>query len=129
MEMFFVLFCVAGFLIGSMFPRYIAILLIITISILWGIAFGPWGIATFFELFVGYGIFVYTNKKDVSKNINDIVDKFKEGYKGGYAVLENKNTPSIHINEQVEVESLEDAVKKRGIKYIVHFTNEKMWSL
>lgn len=67
MEMFFIMFCVAGFLIGSMFPRYVAILLIVAISILWGVGFGSWGIATFFELFVGYGIFVYINKKNVTK--------------------------------------------------------------
>lgn len=125
MEMFFIMFCVAGFLIGSMFPRYVAILLIVAISILWGVGFGSWGIATFFELFVGYGIFVYINKKNVTKNISDIVDKFKEEYSGGYTVLKNKNTNSIHINEALDVESLEDAVKKRGVKYIFHFTNEK----
>ena len=59
---------------------------------------------------------------DTLKNISDIVDKFKEEYSGGYTVLKNKNTNSIHINEALDVESLEDAVKKRGVKYIFHFT-------
>lgn len=55
MLFYFVIFCIAGFAIGSILKNSkTAIAIIIIISLLWALAFGPWAIATFAELILGY---------------------------------------------------------------------------
>lgn len=52
------LFIIVGFLIGMFSDKEsIAITIIIIISVLWAFGFGPWAVATFIELSIGYYIF------------------------------------------------------------------------
>ena len=52
---FFILFTILGFILAFIIKEdKLIIIRIIVISILWSFAFGPWAIATFFELLIGY---------------------------------------------------------------------------
>ena len=76
---FFIIFCVVGFAMGcvSRKPSHtlVAVGIMVGISLLWAIPFGPWALATFVELLVGYIIAISTvgnilnsKKKDEDKN-------------------------------------------------------------
>jgi hypothetical protein len=52
---FIIVFVILGVVIGSV-ANGMAIPIIIGISILWAFVYGPWAIATFIELMVGYAI-------------------------------------------------------------------------
>ncbi len=68
MLMYFIVFTIIGFVIGTL-VRDInkAIPIIIGASILWGLISAPiWGLATLGELSLGFYIYVMTNKKDSS---------------------------------------------------------------
>lgn len=52
---FFILFTILGFILAFIIKEDKLIIIgIVVISVLWSFAFGPWAIATFFELFIGY---------------------------------------------------------------------------
>lgn len=51
---YIIVFIVTGFLLGYTLQDKIALGSILGISILWVLAMGPWAIATFIELFIGY---------------------------------------------------------------------------
>ena len=52
---FFIMFTILGFILAFIIKEDKLIIIgIIVISILWSFAFGPWAIATFFELLIGY---------------------------------------------------------------------------
>ena len=54
---FIILFTIIGFVIGKFIKNdNIAIGAIIIISVLWAFVTGPWAIATFVELLLGYGL-------------------------------------------------------------------------
>ena len=54
---FFIVFTIAGFVIGYVFASKYSITIILTTSIVWGFATGPiWGLATLGEMFLGYYI-------------------------------------------------------------------------
>ena len=63
---FFIIFTVTGYLLGIVIQKHdMVIIAIVIISILWAFAMGPWAIATFIELMLGYGVYRSTqeNKK------------------------------------------------------------------
>ena len=64
---FFIVFTIAGFIIGIVSDSNSnAMAIILVISILWLFAFGAWAIATFIELFLGYTLakkYLTTNKE------------------------------------------------------------------
>ena len=69
MLFYFVIFCIIGFAIGILAKGFnIAIAIIVTISLCWGIVFGPWALATFIELILGYAVarFVAHTQADTS---------------------------------------------------------------
>lgn len=54
---FIVIFTIIGFIIGAVVKDdNIATGAIIVMSILWAFAMGPWAIATFIELLIGYSL-------------------------------------------------------------------------
>ena len=57
MIFYFVIFCVAGFIIGILLKNFkVAMLVIALISLCWAFVYGPWALATFVELMVGYAV-------------------------------------------------------------------------
>jgi len=57
MLMYFIVFFVVGFFVGVIIEEEkVAMMLIIALSGLWAFIFGPWAIATFIELLIGYGL-------------------------------------------------------------------------
>lgn len=57
MLFYFIIFCAAGFFIGAIIKNTrIAIAVIAAISLCWAFAFGPWALATFLELLLGYAV-------------------------------------------------------------------------
>jgi hypothetical protein len=63
---FIIVFIVIGFIIGFVQNDDGAALgIIILISILWALVMGPWAIATFIELYIGYSLARATKKKEV----------------------------------------------------------------
>ena len=65
MLMYFIIFTIIGFIIGTMvkdIEKFIPI--IIGISIIWGLIYAPvWGLAALGELSLGFYIFMMSNKK------------------------------------------------------------------
>jgi hypothetical protein len=53
---YIIVFIVTGFLLGYALQDKIALGSILVISILWAFAMGPWAIATFIELLIGYAV-------------------------------------------------------------------------
>ena len=53
---YIIVFIVTGFLLGYALQDKIALGSILAISILWAFAMGPWAIATFIELLIGYAV-------------------------------------------------------------------------
>ena len=54
---YIIVFIIVGFIIGIVIKNdNTAIGAIIVMSILWGFAMGPWAIATFIELLLGYSL-------------------------------------------------------------------------
>jgi len=53
---FIVLFLIIGFFIGLLAKEEVAYGLILIITIAWAFIFGPWAIATFIELAIGYSL-------------------------------------------------------------------------
>jgi biotin transporter BioY len=54
---YIITFIIVGFLIGIFSKdNYVAIGIIIVISVLWMFPFGPWAIATLIELMIGYKV-------------------------------------------------------------------------
>lgn len=52
---FFIMFTILGFILAFIIKEDKLIIIgIIVISVLWSFAFGPWAIATLFELLIGY---------------------------------------------------------------------------
>ena len=52
---FIILFVVVGFFIGASAKETAgAVAIILFITVIWALIFGPWAIATFIELIVGY---------------------------------------------------------------------------
>jgi hypothetical protein len=57
MLFYFVIFCIIGSFIGFILKDFkIAMVVIVAISICWAFVFGPWALATFIELMVGYAV-------------------------------------------------------------------------
>jgi hypothetical protein len=57
MLMFFITFIVIGFLMGVLIKdEGIAFLVILAVTVFWAFSYGPWAIATFIELFIGYSM-------------------------------------------------------------------------
>ena len=55
--LYFIMFFFIGFIIGFIiYDDSVAIGSIVVISVLWGFIMGPWAIATFIELLLGYGV-------------------------------------------------------------------------
>lgn len=55
MLLYFAIFCTTGFFIGITLKNpKIAIAIIVIITLCWGLVFGPWALATFLELILGY---------------------------------------------------------------------------
>ena len=55
MLLYFAIFCSTGFFIGIILKNpKIAIAIIVTITFCWALVFGPWALATFLELILGY---------------------------------------------------------------------------
>lgn len=53
---YFIGFIILGFILRMVLEEEIAMLSIIIITILWGVGFGFWAVATFFELAIGFAI-------------------------------------------------------------------------
>jgi len=54
---FIIVFMIIGFIIGVVIKNNnTAVGAIVVISILWAFAMGPWAIATFIELLIGYSL-------------------------------------------------------------------------
>jgi len=90
---YLILLVVAGFLIG-LFVRDegIAWIIIIITTVVWAFIFGPWAIATFFELSLGYAIgttFAGVEFFQSDETIEDVNDRFQKGiiYLGGVGAL------------------------------------------
>ena len=57
MFFYFILFCIMGFVIGIIIRNIkLALGIIIVITLGWTFAYGPWALATFFELALGFAI-------------------------------------------------------------------------
>lgn len=54
--MYFIMFLIVGMILGYLLDDKSAIMAIVIISVLWAFIFGPWGLATFIELLLGYGL-------------------------------------------------------------------------
>jgi len=65
MLMYFIIFTIIGFIIGTMVKDIEkSIPIIIGISIIWGLIYAPvWGLAALGELSLGFYIFMMSNKK------------------------------------------------------------------
>ena len=72
MLFYFIIFCIVGFAIGALLKdSKVSIAIIITISLLWALAFGPWALATFVELILGYTVARRVNNiEEVDGNID-----------------------------------------------------------
>lgn len=56
MLFYIVIFCVIGFIIGAIIKNStMAVTAIVAISFVWSLVFGPWALAAFIELMIGYG--------------------------------------------------------------------------
>lgn len=56
MLFFAIVFVILGLMIGSLLKEEsVAITSILVITVIWAFVYGPWAIATFIELIVGYG--------------------------------------------------------------------------
>ncbi|SMP86074.1 hypothetical protein SAMN06313540_10226 [Epsilonproteobacteria bacterium SCGC AD-308-E02] len=63
---FIIIFIVLGYIIGLIQrDDSAAVGTIIVISVLWAFVMGPWAIATFIELYIGYSLARATKKKEV----------------------------------------------------------------
>jgi len=51
---YIITFIIVGIIMGSVLEKDIAVSGIIIISVLWAFVMGPWAIATFIELMLGY---------------------------------------------------------------------------
>jgi LytS/YehU family sensor histidine kinase len=57
MLFYFVIFLIIGFVIGAVIKDSAkAMTAIIVVSLLWGLVFGPWALAAFVELMIGYAL-------------------------------------------------------------------------
>lgn len=57
MMLYFVLFCGIGLLIGFIIKKInFAIATIVVISVCWAFVYGPWALATFVELMLGFAV-------------------------------------------------------------------------
>lgn len=57
---YFLVFTLLGLILGKLLVKDKALLLIVVVSILWGVSSGPiWGLATLGELFLGFYIANY----------------------------------------------------------------------
>ncbi|SHN70075.1 hypothetical protein [Desulfovibrio litoralis] len=79
MLFYFVIFIVIGFVLGAMQKNVkIASVIIIAISLCWAVVFGPWALAAFVELMIGYALAKYLAKEkehiEVTQNV-ELVDK------------------------------------------------------
>lgn len=64
MLFYFVIFCIIGFVIGILLKNFkIAITIIVIITLGWALKFGPWALATFVELMLGYGVAKFIAKE------------------------------------------------------------------
>lgn len=54
--MYFIMFLIVGMILGYLLDDKSAIMAIVIISVLWAFIFGPWALATFIELLLGYGL-------------------------------------------------------------------------
>lgn len=63
-------FVILGFVLRLLLGGTLSFLLIIGITIGWAFAFGPWAVATFIELMIGFGVVQgiadLVSKKDVA---------------------------------------------------------------
>jgi hypothetical protein len=54
---YFLLFCVTGFIIGTVLKDVkIAMITIVIITLFWALKYGPWALATLFELLLGFSV-------------------------------------------------------------------------
>lgn len=53
---FFILFTIVGAILRFILEKDLAIGTIIVITIIWAFIYGPWAVATFFELLIGFAI-------------------------------------------------------------------------
>jgi len=53
---YFIGFIVLGFILRMLLEEETAVIAIIAITIIWGLGFGFWAVATFFELIIGFAI-------------------------------------------------------------------------
>ncbi len=57
MLVYFVVFCVVGFIVGVVFKDLkLALAAMVVISVCWAFVYGPWALATFIELVLGYAV-------------------------------------------------------------------------
>lgn len=59
---FFIMFFIVGVVLGIILEEKQGIIAIIIISILWMFVYGPWAIATFIELLLGFFLVKKLNK-------------------------------------------------------------------
>jgi hypothetical protein len=64
MLLFIILFCTIGYIVGRKANLKIAMIIFCIITILWAFVFGPWALATFIELIIGYGVAKEVEKSD-----------------------------------------------------------------
>ncbi len=57
MLVYFLVFCLLGYLIGKLISREKGVALIVLLAVLWGISSAPvWGLASLGEMFLGFYI-------------------------------------------------------------------------
>ena len=67
MLFYFVVFCAIGFVIGLTVKNIkVAVAAIVILSLCWALVYGPWALATFIELMIGYSV-----AKVVQKELKD----------------------------------------------------------
>lgn len=57
MFFYFVVFCIIGFFLGVILKNFkIAMAVVVTITLCWAAVYGPWAVATFIELMLGFTV-------------------------------------------------------------------------
>lgn len=57
MLFYFIIFCIIGFVLGVVIKNIkIALGIVAAITLCWTFAYGPWALATFFELILGVAV-------------------------------------------------------------------------
>lgn len=115
MFFYFIVFCIIGFVIGSMQknPKN-AMGIIVAVTICWALAWGPWAVATFVELMIGYALAkIIIKETKTQENVSNrfVVDNTDKAY--SVTILEHDKL----ISEAIKIRTMINEIREHTLKF------------